>query len=96
MVREVDEPLGIEIDPGELAVAVPPSDLVPPRGELLLVAIDGTALAIGGVRDLDTPVAEVKSMYIAPAGRGRGLGRRLLARLEAVAAALWYERRLGD
>jgi GNAT superfamily N-acetyltransferase len=87
MVRAVDEPRGIAIDAEELAVAAPPADLVPPRGELLLVSIGGESMAIGGLRDLDTPVAEVKSMFVAPAARGRGLGRRLLARLEEIAAS---------
>ena len=45
-----------------------------------------SAVAIGGVRDLGTPVAEVKSMYVAPAARGRGLGRQLLEQLEGIAA----------
>jgi ribosomal protein S18 acetylase RimI-like enzyme len=44
-------------------------------------------VAIGGVRDLDTPVAEVKSMYVSLTARGRGLGRGLLKRLESIAAA---------
>jgi ribosomal protein S18 acetylase RimI-like enzyme len=38
------------------------------------------------LRDLGAPVAEVKSMYVAPVARGRGLERRLLERLEAIAA----------
>jgi ribosomal protein S18 acetylase RimI-like enzyme len=54
---------------------------------MLLASLDGTPVAIGGVRDLDTDVAEIKSMYVAPAARGRGLGRRLLERLETIAVA---------
>ena len=60
--------------------------IAPPDGVLLLVAVDGEPVAIGGVRDLGGPVAEIKSMYVAPSARGRGIGRRLLARLEGVAA----------
>lgn len=86
MVREVDEGLGVEIEPERLAAETPPADLAPPGGEFLLVLRDGAPIAIGGIRDLDTPVAEIKSMYVAPAGRGRGLGRTLLGRLEAIAA----------
>jgi ribosomal protein S18 acetylase RimI-like enzyme len=59
---------------------------VPQGGELLLVSIDGEPAAMGGIRDLDSEVAEIKSMYVAPAGRGRGLGKKLLGRLEAIAA----------
>jgi GNAT superfamily N-acetyltransferase len=62
------------------------ASIAPPHGVLLLATVDSEPVAIGGVRDLDGPVAEIKSMYVAPAMRGRGLGRRLLARLEEVAA----------
>jgi ribosomal protein S18 acetylase RimI-like enzyme len=87
MVRdEVLVPLGIDVDEGKLAEESPPADLMPPSGELLLVSLDDEPVAIGGVRDLGTPVAEVKSMYVAPEARGRGLGRRLLGRLEGIAA----------
>jgi ribosomal protein S18 acetylase RimI-like enzyme len=87
MVRdEVLVPLGIPVDERAVSAEQPPADLVTPTGVLLLVSIDGEPVAIGGVRDLGTPIAEVKSMYVAPAARGRGLGRRLLERLEAIAA----------
>jgi ribosomal protein S18 acetylase RimI-like enzyme len=84
---EVLGPIGMPVDDEALADEAPPADLVPPAGEMLLVTLDGSPVAIGGVRDLDTPVAEVKSMYVAPAARGRGLARRLLERLEEIAAA---------
>jgi ribosomal protein S18 acetylase RimI-like enzyme len=83
---EVLGPLGMPVDDEALADEAPPLDLVPPHGEMLLVTLGGAPVAIGGVRDLDTPVAEVKSMYVAPAGRRRGIARELLGRLEAIAA----------
>lgn len=61
--------------------------LGPPDGALLLVSVDGEPVAIGGVRDLAGPAAEIKSMYVAPPARGQGIGRRLLVRLEEIAAA---------
>jgi GNAT superfamily N-acetyltransferase len=89
-VREADGPLvydrkeaGIDLD--EEIAAGPPADLVPPNGVLLLATVDGEPAGLGGVRHLDTDVAEVKSMYVAPAFRGTGLGRRILARLDEVA-----------
>ncbi len=83
---EVLLPLGVPVDEEALAEEQPPADLVAPSGELLLVSLDDDPVAIGGVRDLAGPVAEVKSMYVSPSARGRGLGRRLLVRLEAIAA----------
>jgi GrpB-like predicted nucleotidyltransferase (UPF0157 family)/predicted GNAT family acetyltransferase len=82
-IREADGPLGIDLE-AEIA-AGPPADLAPPTGALLLARVDGAPAALGGVRHLDTAVAEVKSMYVAPAFRGEGLARALLAELEAIA-----------
>jgi GNAT superfamily N-acetyltransferase len=83
-IRESDGPLGIDLE-AEIA-AGPPTDLVPPDGLLLIARVEGAPAGLGGVRHLDTEVAEVKSMYVAPAFRGGGIGRRLLAELERVAA----------
>jgi GNAT superfamily N-acetyltransferase len=90
-IREADGPLvydreetGIDID--EEIAAGPPTDLVPPNGVLLLARVDGVPAGLGGVRYLDREIAEVKSMYVAPAHRGTGLGRRILARLDEIAA----------
>lgn len=89
-VREADGPLvydregsGIDLD-AEIA-AGPPVDLVPPNGVFLLALCDGAPAGLGGVRHLDTEVAEVKSMYVAPSFRGTGLGRRILTRLDEIA-----------
>ena len=89
-VREADGPLvydreeaGIDLD--EEVAKGPPTDLTPPSGVLLLARIDGEAAGLGGVRYLDTEIAEVKSMYVAPAFRGTGLGRQILARLDEIA-----------
>jgi GNAT superfamily N-acetyltransferase len=90
-IREADGPLvydregaGVDLD-AEIA-AGPPADLVPPNGVCLLARVDGRPAGIGGVRYLDTEIAEVKSMYVSPEFRGIGLGRRILSRLDEIAA----------
>ena len=90
-IREADGPLqydrdaaGIDIE-AEIA-AGPPADLVPPTGVFLVARVDGEPAGIGGVRHLDTDVAEVKSMFVTPSHRGLGLGRRILAALDQIAA----------
>ncbi|HWB67950.1 MAG TPA: GNAT family N-acetyltransferase, partial [Mycobacteriales bacterium] len=71
------------------AVPTTPEDYLPPRGRFLVVREpDGTPIGCGGVRLLDAGTAEVKRMYLQPSARGRGLGRQLLAALEAEAMAL--------
>lgn len=86
-IREADGPLGDAVDLEAEIAAGPPADLVPPAGAFLLARVDGEPAGIGGVRFLDTEVAEVKSMFVSPAHRGLGLGRRLLAELDGIAAA---------
>ena len=83
-IREADTELGLDVVEAELA-AGPPRDLTPPNGVMLLAVRDGEAAGIGGVRHLDTAVAEIKSMYVAPGHRGGGIGIALLRRLEAIA-----------
>jgi GNAT superfamily N-acetyltransferase len=54
---------------------------------VVLVARDdgGTALGCGALRVLGDGVAEVKRMYVAPAERGRGVAKAVLAGLEEAA-----------
>jgi len=58
------------------------------KGAFLVCYIDGEAVACGAVRKLDSNRAELKRMYVIPGHRGSGVGRMLLAALEAEAAKL--------
>jgi ribosomal protein S18 acetylase RimI-like enzyme len=62
-------------------------DLIPPAGVLLLATLHGEPVGIGAVRFHAGRPAEIKRMWVAAAARGLGLGRRLLADLESLAAA---------
>jgi GNAT superfamily N-acetyltransferase len=89
-VRESDGPLvydreGAGVDLEEEIAKGPPRDLVSPNGVLLLARTGDEPAGLGGVRYLNTEIAEVKSMYVAPAFRGSGLGRQILARLDEIA-----------
>jgi hydroxymethylpyrimidine/phosphomethylpyrimidine kinase len=65
-----------------------PAEFAPPGGLFLVAWLAGVPTGCGGWRWLaGTDTVEVKRMYVAPAGRRRGLARAILAELERTAAA---------
>jgi DNA-binding MarR family transcriptional regulator/GNAT superfamily N-acetyltransferase len=61
--------------------------LTPPAGVLLVATLHDEPVGCGGLRYHGDGWTEVKRMWVSPTVRGLGLGRRLLAELEARAAA---------
>lgn len=80
MVDELFARYGVDSEP-DAAKPAPEEMLV------FLVARDaaGVPLGCGGLRRLDAETVELKRMYVRPAGRGRGVARRLLDALEGEA-----------
>jgi GNAT superfamily N-acetyltransferase len=79
--------------PGDISL-MEVSDFEPPTGYFVVGYLDDLPVAMGGWRRLgDRPglpspnAAEIKRMYVAPAARGRGLSRLVLAELETTALA---------
>jgi GNAT superfamily N-acetyltransferase len=62
------------------------------RGTFLVIYREETPVGCGALRLLDPETAELKRMYVAPEVRGQGLGRQLVAALEAEARALGVRR----
>jgi DNA-binding MarR family transcriptional regulator/GNAT superfamily N-acetyltransferase len=62
-------------------------DLTPPAGVLLVATLHDEPIGCGALKYHGDAPAEVKRMWVSPAVRGLGLGRRLLAELEDRAAA---------
>lgn len=62
-----------------------PHELTPPAGRFLIAYLRGEAVGCGGVKHHPGAPSEIKRMWVAESGRGLGIARRLLSRLEACA-----------
>jgi putative acetyltransferase len=83
-------------EPGASHFRLDPEEVAEGKGAFLvafLVASGGaTPVGCGAIRRLDAGDAEIKRMYVVPEARGRGIGRIVLAELEAEARALGARR----
>ena len=76
---------------------IEPADFEDPAGQFFVGHLDRVPVATGAwrrspVRALGAEVtAEIKRMYVVPAAQRRGIARRMLAHLEATAAAAGIE-----
>lgn len=66
--------------------------LAPPTGVFLVAWIEDVGVGCGGFRRIDDEVAEIKRMFVAHDDRRTGIGRAVLADLEARARELGYAR----
>src|SRR5690606_12365017 len=79
-------------EPGATHFRLDPDEVAPGRGAFLVAWLDGAPVGCGAVRRIDGDTAEIKRMYVAPTLRDRGIGRVLLAGLEAAARELGVRR----
>lgn len=95
LLREYERSLGISLDFQDFAAerAALPGGYAPPDGALVLARnLVGGLVGVAALRALDRPagICEMKRLYVAPAGRGQGLGRRLAERVIEEARRLRY------
>jgi DNA-binding MarR family transcriptional regulator/GNAT superfamily N-acetyltransferase len=62
-------------------------ELTPPAGMVLVAYLRAEPIGCGAVKHHPGAVSELKRLWVSPSARGLGLGRRLLAELEALARA---------
>jgi DNA-binding MarR family transcriptional regulator/GNAT superfamily N-acetyltransferase len=70
-----------------LSISAADHEMTPPAGLFLIAMLHGEPVGCGALKFHPSAPAEVKRMWVAPAVRRLGLGRRLLTELEARAAA---------
>jgi DNA-binding MarR family transcriptional regulator len=80
-VEELNERWEAGFDPSA-GVSAEPHELTPPAGCFLVAYLYGEPIGCGGVKHLPGGPSDIKRMWISPAARGLGLGRRLLHELE--------------
>jgi DNA-binding MarR family transcriptional regulator len=76
-------------DPGQ-SLPADDAEMRPPRGAFLVASVDGEPVACGAVKPIAPGVGYLKRMWVAPAVRGLGFARRMLAALEQQARELGF------
>ena len=97
LFREYADAIGIDLEyqgfSAELAAL--PAPYVPPTGALLIAHVGTDVAGCVGLRPLAIGACEMKRLYVRPAHRGDGLGRRLVeAAIQAARLAGYRELRL--
>lgn len=91
---EYRDALGLDLEFQGFAAEVAglPGEYAPPGGVLLLLVQAGQVLGCVAVRRFEGDTAELKRLYLRPAGRGRGRGRLLTEAAIAEARGLGYRK----
>jgi DNA-binding MarR family transcriptional regulator/GNAT superfamily N-acetyltransferase len=90
---ELDQRFESGFDP-DVSRAVDLDEVRPPAGVFLVAVLRAEPIGCGALEFHGTAPAEIKRMWVAESARGLGVGRRLLAELEARAAGRSHAVRL--
>ena len=85
-------PFELDFQDFDRELAELPGDYAPPRGALLVARVEGEAIGCVALRPLTDDTCEMKRLFVLPAARGTGLGRRLAVAIVTEARRLGYVR----
>ena len=89
LIAALNAELGVQYpEPGATHFRLDPNEVAEGRGAFVVAYVNGSPNGCGAVRCLAEGAGELKPMYVAPASRGQGIGRLLLAKLEDEARKL--------
>jgi len=82
--RELAQRFEAGFDPAK-GGSVRDKEMTPPAGFFFVARLDGRPVGCGALRRVDETTGEIKRMWTAPAARGAGVARRIIATIEATA-----------
>jgi GNAT superfamily N-acetyltransferase len=85
-------PISLDFQGFEDELASLPGDYRPPHGALLVARAGGALVGCVALRRVEEDVCEMKRLFVSPAARSAGLGRRLAQAIVARARDVGYER----
>ncbi len=82
--------VSLDFQGNEAEFANLPGKYAQPAGAILLAWLGGSLVGCVAMRPVDAAICEMKRLYVRPAGRGLGLGRRLAEAIVSVARDAGY------
>ncbi len=81
LIDELDEYLN-RLYPPQNNYLDPADELAKPHVRFVVASLNGQPIGCGAVKEMPEGYGEIKRVFVRPAGRGRGVARRIMTELE--------------